>query len=84
MNSPVVKFYGVSLTSIRTEADAIHALDAFIRNASEEEIAEAIHELERMDNRPVRSIVRSLLWKLEYELSSQEWMRCFELKYAAA
>lgn len=83
MNSPV-KFFGVPMNTIRTEADALAALDCFIRNADDSEVEVACHELEHMDNRPVRSIVRSLLWKLEYELSSQEWMRCFELKYAAA
>lgn len=84
MNSPVVKFFGVELKTIRTEADALCALDDFIRNASDREVEEACKELENVVSRPVRSIVRSLLWKLEYELSSQEWLRCFELKYAAA
>lgn len=84
MNSPVVKFYGVSLTSIRTEADAINALDAFIRNASDREVEEACKELENVVSRPVREVIRSLLWKLEYELSSEEWLRCFNLKYASA
>lgn len=83
MNNPVVKFYGVELTKIKTEADAIRALDAFIRNGSDEDIAEACRELEHL-GRPVRSIIRGLLWKLEYELSSEAWMRCFNLKYAAA
>lgn len=83
MNNPVVKFYGVELTKIKTEADAIRALDAFIRNASDEEIEAACNELETLVN-PVRSIVRSLLWKLEYPLSSQEFIRCFDLKYASA
>lgn len=84
MNNPVVKFYGVELTKIKTEADALAALDYFIRNADDGEVEVACHELEHMDNRQVRSIVRSLLWKLEYELSSEAWMRCFNLKYAAA
>ena len=77
------KFYGVPASSITTEAEAVAALDQFIRNASDREVEEAIHELEHM-NRPVRSIIRSLLWKLEYDLSSVEWMRCFELRYASA
>ena len=82
MNIPQ-KFFGAEVRSIRTESDALKALDAFIRNASDEEIAAAVSELENI-NRQARSIIRSLLWKLEYELSSQEWMRCFELTYAAA
>lgn len=77
------KFYGVPMSGIRTEAQALAALDQFIKNASDEEVSEAIHELEHM-NRPVRSVIRSLLWKLEYELDSQEWLRCFNLKYASA
>ena len=83
MNIPQ-KFYGVELNKIRTEADAIHALDEFIRNADDGEVEVACHELEHMDNRPVRSIVRSLLWKLEYPLDSREFIRCFDLKYASA
>lgn len=83
-NKYPTKFYGVKLDRIRTEADALAALDYFIRNADDSEVEVACHELEHMDNRQVRSIVRSLLWKLEYELSSEAWMRCFNLKYAAA
>lgn len=84
MNTYPVKFFGVPMNTIRTEADALAALDYFIRNADDGEVEAACHELEHMDNRPVRSIVRSLLWKLEYELSSEAWLRCFNLKYASA
>ena len=80
MNSPV-KFYGVSLSSIRTEADAVKALDQFIRNASEDEVSEAVRELEVTVNPEVRRVINQLLWKLEYPLLSKEFERCFELKY---
>lgn len=82
MNSPV-KFYGAELRNIRTEAQAVEALDNFIKNASDEEIATACEELEHQEQ-PVRSIINQLLWKLEYGLSSTEWTRCFELKYHSA
>lgn len=78
------KFFGVPMNTIRTEADAVAALDDFIRNASDCEVEEAIHELEHMVKRPVREVIRSLLWRLEYDLSSREWLRCFNLKYASA
>lgn len=78
------KFYGVELHKINTEADALKALDSFIRNADDREVEEACKELENVVSRPVRSIIRSLLWKLEYPLDSQEFLRCFDLKYAAA
>lgn len=82
MNSPVpVKFYGVELHKINTESDALKALDSFIRNASNDEIEAACNELENLVSNPVRSVIRALLWKLEYDLSSVEWERCFELKY---
>lgn len=84
MNKYPTKFYGVELINIRTEADAVHALDAFIRNASDREVEDACNELETVVSRPVRSIIRNLLWKLEYPLDSQEFLRCFDLKYAAA
>lgn len=77
------KFFGCSISNIRTEQDALHALDSFIRNASDEERAEACDELEALPQ-AVRSIIRGLLWKLEYNLDSPEWMVCFELKYASA
>lgn len=77
------KFYGTELRSIRTEADAVAALDNFIKNASDREITEACNELENLA-RPVRSVINQLLWKLEYGLSSTEWERCFNLKYASA
>lgn len=82
MNSPV-KFFGVPMNTIHTEAQAVEALDNFIKNASDEDIAKACNELETLVN-PVRSIIRSLLWKLEYPLDSQEFLRCFDLKYASA
>lgn len=82
-NKYPTKFYGVPMSSIRTEADAIRALDAFIRNASDREVEEAVKELEVMDS-AVRSVIRALLWKLEYPLSSEAWSRCFELTYASA
>lgn len=84
MNKYPTKFYGVPASSIRTEADAINALDAFIRNASDDEVKAACNELENLVSNPVREVIRSLLWELEYDLSSMEWLRCFELKYAAA
>lgn len=77
------KFFGKTAASIRTEADAINALDGFIRHATEEEVASACRELEVMAY-PVRSIIRGLLWKLEYPLDSQEFLNCFELTWAAA
>lgn len=78
------KFYGVPMSGIRTEAQALAALDQFIKNASDAEVEEACKELENVVSRPVREVIRSLLWKLEYELDSQEWLRCFNLKYASA
>lgn len=80
MNSPV-KFYGTELRNIRTEADAVEALDQFIRNASEDEVSEAVRELERSVNPEVRRVINQLLWKLEYPLLSKEFERCFTLKY---
>lgn len=77
------KFFGTEVRSIRTIDDAVAALDSFIRNASDREVEEAIHELEHL-GRPVRSIIRELLWRLEYDLSSPEFIRCFNLKYASA
>lgn len=74
------KFYGVNVRAIRTEADATAALDGFIRNANDSEFAEACRELEVMDS-AVRMVINGLLWKLEYDLSSPLWERCFELKY---
>lgn len=83
MNSPV-KFYGVKLNSIRTEADAVKALDNFIKNASDDEVAEACNELGLSVGPEVREIINKLLWKLVYPLSSKEFERCFNLKYASA
>lgn len=77
------KFFGCSISNIRTEQDALHALDSFIRNADDAEINVACRELEALAD-PVRSVIRGLLWKLEYDLSSPEWLSCFELKYASA
>jgi hypothetical protein len=83
MNSPV-KFYGVEFRNIRTEADALKALDSFIRNADDNEIAAACRELDTMNSSSVRAVINQLLWKLEYGLNSVEWERCFNLKYASA
>lgn len=83
MNKCPQKFYGVKLNSIRTEADALKALDSFIRNADGDEFTTAVRELDTM-NDAVRSIINRLLWKLEYDLSSPEFIRCFNLKYASA
>lgn len=78
------KFFGAEVRSIRTADDAVAALDSFIRNASDREVEEAIHELEHMVNRPVREMINQLLWRLEYDLSSKAFLRCFNLKYASA
>lgn len=75
------KFYGTELRNIRTEADAVEALDQFIRNASEDEVSEACRELELSVGSEVREIINKLLWKLAYPLSSKEFERCFALKY---
>lgn len=84
MNTYPQKFYGVELKTIRTEADALRALDSFIRNASNDEIEAACNELENLVSNPVREVIRGLLWKLEYDLSSEAFLRCFNLKYASA
>lgn len=81
MNNPVVKFYGVELTKIKTESDALKALDSFIRNADDVEVSEAVRELELSVNPEVRRVINHLLWKLEYPLLSKEFERCFTLKY---
>ena len=78
------KFCGVPMSGIRTEAQAIEALDNFIKNASDEELTEAVRELEVTVNPEVRRVINHLLWRLEYDLSSPEWLRCFELTYASA
>lgn len=78
------KFYGVPMSGIRTEAEAVAALDQFIRNASDREVEEAINELENLVSNSVRDVIIELLWKIEYPVSSEEWLRCFNLKYAAA
>lgn len=80
-NKYPVKFYGVPMSSIRTEADAVKALDEFIRNASEDEVSEACNELELSVNPEVRRVINQLLWKLEYPLLTEEFERCFTLKY---
>ena len=78
------KFFGAEVRSIRTEADAVRALDEFIRNASDREVAEACNELGLSVGPEVREIINMLLWKLAYPLSSKEFERCFNLKYASA
>lgn len=84
MNKYPTKFYGVPASSITTEAEAVAALDQFIRNASEDEVSEAVRELEVTVNPEVRRVINQLLWKLEYPLSSEAFLRCFNLKYASA
>lgn len=78
------KFYGVPASSITTEAEAVAALDQFIRNASDREVEEACNELGLSAGSEVREIINKLLWKLVYPLSSKEFERCFNLKYASA
>lgn len=84
MNTYPVKFFGIELNRIKTEADALRALDYFIRNADDGEVDAACGELENLVSNPVREVIRGLLWKLEYPLDSREWLNCFNLKYASA
>lgn len=83
MTNLPTKFFGTELRNIHTEADAVAALDYFIRNGNDEDISEACSELEHQEQ-PVRSVINQLLWKLEYNIESSLLDRCFKLKYASA
>ena len=83
-NCPTV-FFGVAVSSIRTEEDALNAIKNFCEMAPAEVIEATTDELKTLAevNYDLYQVINNLIWKTELELGSYAWNNRFRMLNAS-